>query len=62
MSRFRPQLVLAVPSAAAERKVVPLRSSRADAAIAPVRANGAPARETSWRDLVRLLTKNLARR
>jgi hypothetical protein len=61
MSRFRPHLVLAAPPAA-ERKVVPIRSPAASAAIAPAQANGAQARETSWRDLVRRLTKKPARR
>ena len=61
MSRFRPYLVLAqLP--AAECNVVPIRSSPVQAAMAPVRADGTYARETSWRDLVRRLTKSLARR
>ena len=61
MSRFRPHLVLAA-APAAQGKVVPIRNPAANAAIAPARANATHARETSWRDLVRRLTKNLARR
>ncbi len=61
MSTFRPYLVLVQPPAA-ECNVVPIRSSPLDAAKTPARADGTYARETSWRDLVRRLTKNLARR
>lgn len=60
MSRFRPHLVLAARPAG-EGGVVPIRNAAANAAIAPARANGTQARETSWRDLVRRLTKQLAR-
>jgi len=46
-----------------EVKVVPLRSTPVpDALSLALAAEGSQARETSWRDLVRRLAKNPARR
>jgi len=61
MSRFRPYLVFVQPPAA-QCNVVPIRRSPVRAAMAPARADATYARETSWRDLVRRLTKSLAKR
>ncbi|HYX46041.1 MAG TPA: hypothetical protein VE820_04375 [Sphingomicrobium sp.] len=61
MSTFRPYLVLVQPPAV-ECNVVPIRRSPTHGTMARARADGTYARETSWRDLVRRLTKSLARR
>jgi hypothetical protein len=58
----RPYLVL-VERPLAEPKVVAIHRPAVPAGAAPVLvADATKARETSWRDLVRRLTKSLARR
>jgi hypothetical protein len=60
MSKFPACLVIAEPPLA-EGEVVPLGST--DGGLAPARlADGVQPRETSWRDLVRRLAKNPAKR